>query len=91
MALTSRSSIQIRLLSIGGLLVTAGMILLGGVYPSYFTIIAILVLPAPFAFGALIFRPGLAAKWPKLGIYLAACVAVSAASWLAEFIWLSAH
>ena len=88
---SSLSSIQTRLLSIGGLLVTTGMIVLGGVYPSYFTIIAIPVIPAPFAFGALIFRPELASKWPKMGIYLAASVAVSAASWLAEFIWLSSH
>jgi hypothetical protein len=86
----SRSLMHVRLLSIGGLFVTAGMMLLA-VYPGLFTIIAIPVLPAPIAFGALIFRPELASKWPKMVIYLAACVAVSAASWLGEFIWLSSH
>jgi hypothetical protein len=86
-----RRSAQVRLISVGGLLLTAAMILLGGIYPSYFTIVAIPVLPAPFAFGALMFRPELASKWPKMGIYLAACVAISAISWLAEFVWLSSH
>jgi hypothetical protein len=76
----------IRILSLGGFLLTACMILLGGVYPSYFTIIAIPVLPAPFAFGTLLFRPALALKWPRLRVYLAASVAISAASILAEFI-----
>jgi hypothetical protein len=87
----SRSSIQIRLLSLGGLLITVAMILLGAIYPSYFTIIAILLIPAPFGFGALVFRPGLASKWPKMCIYLAGCVAVAAASLLTEFIWSSSR
>jgi hypothetical protein len=87
----SHNSIRIRLLSLGGLLVTTSMILLGAVWPSYYTIVAIPVIPAPFAFGALIYQPGLASKWPKMCIYLAACVAVAAFSWLTEFIWLSSR
>lgn len=89
--IASRSLFQTRFLAICGLLLTATMILLGGIYPSYFTIIAILVLPAPFIFGTLVFRPELASKWHKINIYLVTSVAVSAASWLAEFVWLSSH
>jgi hypothetical protein len=87
----SGNSLQVRLLSLGGLLITAAMILLGGIYPSYFTIIAIPVIPAPIAFGALIFRPELASKWHKTGIYLVVSILVSLACWLTELAWLSSH
>jgi len=87
----STSFTHVRLLSLGGLLITVAMVVLGAIWPSYFTIVAIPVTPAPLTFGAFLFRPELASKWPKVCVYLAVCVAISAASLLVEFVWLSSH
>ena len=80
-------SIYERLLLLVGFLVTGGTVLLGSM-PSYYTIIAIPIIPAPFVFLFLIFRPALMSRWNKMRIYLTACVALSAFAWGTQLIWL---
>jgi hypothetical protein len=81
------NSTRVRLLSIVGILATASGVLLVSM-PSYYTILAIPVIPAPFAFGVLIFRPTLILKWTRLRVYLTVCVVVSALAWATQFVWL---
>jgi|SRR5277367_5271566 len=81
------TSTRVRLLSFTGVVVTAPLIVLGGVWPSYYTILAILAAPAPFLFLALIFRPVLIEKWPRLRFYLLSCVAASALAWAFQLLW----
>ncbi len=77
----------VRLLSLVGFLSTASMVLLGSM-PSYYTIIAIPVIPAPFAFGTLIVRPSLIVRWARLRTYLTTCVVISALASIMQFVWL---
>lgn len=81
------SSTRVRLVSFVGFLATASVVLRGS-SPSLYTIIAIPVIPAPFTFGVLIFRPILIAKWTRLRVYLTLCVVISALAWTIQFIWL---
>jgi hypothetical protein len=81
------SATRVRLLAFVGLFATASLVLLGG-RPNLYTIIAIPVIPAPFAFGVLIFCPRRILKWTKMRIYLTACVVASALSWIIQIIWL---
>ena len=78
---------RVRWLSLVGFLSTASVVLLGSM-PSYYTIIAIPVIPAPFAFGTLIFRPRLLVRWARLHAYLTTCVVISALAWMTQFVWL---
>jgi hypothetical protein len=80
-------SARARLLAFVGLFVTVALIFLGAIWPSYYTIIAIPFIPAPFVFGVLIFRPGLASKRPRLRAYLTLCVAASALTWAFQLFW----
>ena len=82
------SSAHVRLLSSIGLISTASLLLLG-IMPNLYTIVAIPVIPAPFAFAALILRPERIEKWTKTRIYLAVCVAASALCWTIQLTWLS--
>jgi len=81
------NSTRLQLLSFVGLLATASVVLLVST-PSYYTIFAIPVIPAPFAFGVLIFRPLLIVKSTGLRVYLTGCVVISALAWTMQFIWL---
>ncbi len=85
----STKSVRMRLLLFAGLMVTASLIFLGGIWPSYFTLVALPVVPAPFLFGYLIFRPRLVSSWHKVRPYLAVCVILSAISWVSELFWLA--
>src|SRR5258708_29258428 len=80
------SSSGVRLLSFVGFLSTASVVLLGSM-PGLYTIIAIPVIPAPFNFGLLVFRPNLIANWTRLRVYLTVCVVMSALAWTIQFIW----
>lgn len=77
-----------RLLCLVGLAVTGAMICLGAVWPSYFTILAIPVLPAPFLFVAAVARPRLLTQSSRLRIYLRASVILSLLCIAEEWIWL---
>jgi hypothetical protein len=80
-------SSRVRLMAAIGLFSTASLILLG-IRPNLYTIIAIPVIPAPFVFGALIVRPRVVMNWNKTLTYLNACVVASGLSWAAQAIWL---
>jgi len=73
------NSTRIRLLAFVGFFATASLVLLG-TKQNLYTIIAIPVIPAPFAFGVLIIRPRRMLMWTKIRIYLTACVVASAFS-----------
>jgi hypothetical protein len=77
-----------RLLSLVGLVLVLGLIYLGGIWPSFFTLAAILVLPAAFVFPAAIFRPALLSNSPKLRGYLVWSAAISFLSVAYEVVWL---
>src|ERR1700742_2070868 len=76
-----------RLLNVLGFLSTSSLILLGAIWPSLFTLLAILVLPAPvfFLVATLRSRPRVAAPWMRA--YLTGSVAASGISWIVEFWW----
>ena len=61
------SSTRVRLIALLGLFTSASLVLLG-TRPNLYTIIAIPVIPAPFAFGILIFRPRRILNWTKIRI-----------------------
>ena len=85
--LGSVSSIRTRLLMVLGLLVTGGTVLLG-INPSFYTIVAIVLIPAVLAFAVLVFRPNLFRDWIKTRIYLTVCVVLSAVTWTTQAVWL---
>ena len=81
-------SARVRMLSSVGLFVTGCTVLLGSM-PSLYTIIAIPLIPAPFAFGVLIYKPGRISQWNRLRIYLTISVVISALAWATQFVWLA--
>ena len=81
-------SARVRMLSSVGLFVTGCTVLLGSM-PSLYTIIAIPLVPAPFAFGALIYKPGLISQWKRFRIYLTISVVISALAWTTQIVWLA--
>jgi hypothetical protein len=82
------SSIGIRLLCLGGALITAAVIYLGGIWPSYFTFVALVALPSPILFLIAVVRPSLVRNHRALRYYLIGCCIASALSWLVEIWWL---
>jgi hypothetical protein len=81
---------QTRLLSFFGLVAVIILILLGVGCPSYYyTTAALLALPSPFLFGALIFFPKIIGRWPRLRFYLYFCFFASVICYADEWIWLT--
>lgn len=78
---------RLRVLSMLGFVVTASLVLLGALWPSLYTIIAIPVIPALFVFGVAIFRPLLVGKRRKLHFYLNLSVLVSGVAWAFQMLW----
>src|SRR5437868_466806 len=81
------SAAKTRLLALIGL-VSAGSTVLLGLTPSYYTIVAIPLIPAPFLFGALVVQPRLLFKWARLRGYLTMAEAVSCLTWITQALWL---
>lgn len=81
------TAVRQRLLAVLGLVSTAELIFLGGIWPSAITLVALPALPAPFIFASTIVRPALASSRPKLRIYLTLCVVVSALAWAFQIWW----
>jgi hypothetical protein len=63
--------------------------LLLGIWPSVFTIAAMLVLPSIFIFGAIIIRPAIVAPSPRLRLYLTFSAILSVLCWMFQFVWLA--
>ena len=83
----SPSWLRVRALSFTGLLASAYLVYLG-LWPSFFSMGAVIVAPAVITFSVLIFRPVLFARWYALRIYLVASVVLSLLSALFELVWL---
>lgn len=79
--------LQVRALSFVGLLSTLYLIYLG-LYPSYFSIGALLVVPAALIFVICLFQPQFATRWRYLRAYLRISVGLSLLVALLELIWL---
>ena len=77
-----------RLAFVGGLVVTLALVGLGAVWPSLFSLFALVALPSTVIFLVGAFRPALIARRPKLRLYLWLCVALSIISWIVEVAWL---
>ena len=77
-----------RLLAVTGFVATLGLIVLGGIWPSLYTLLAIPALPAPFILAGAIARPTLASSRPKLRVYLTLCVVASVLAWAYQLWWL---
>jgi hypothetical protein len=75
-----------RLLSLAGLIATAGLIFLGLLSP-YYGIVALLAIPAPIIFAAAIFRPTVISQRPRLRTYLMLCVVAAAGVWVFQMVW----
>jgi hypothetical protein len=89
MLLDSTKPTQTRLLSFFGLVAAIILILLGVGCPSYYyTTAALLALPSPFLFVALIFSPKIIGRWPWLRFYLYFCFFASILCYVDELIWL---
>jgi hypothetical protein len=75
-----------RILSLAGLIATAGLIFLGLLSP-YYGIVALLAIPAPIIFVTAIFRPTVISQKPKLRMYLMFCVVAAAGVWVFQMFW----
>lgn len=69
-------------------MLTSTLLLLGFVWPSIFTLIALLALPSPILFLFGVAKPQFVDSRPLLRKYLIGCAAVSVLSWAAEIVWL---
>jgi len=85
---TSSGGIVARFLYLGGAVLTSTLLLLGFVWPSIFTLIALLALPSPILFLFGVAKPQFVDSRPLLRKYLIGCAAASVLSWAAEIIWL---
>ncbi|HXT12769.1 MAG TPA: hypothetical protein VN873_14500 [Candidatus Angelobacter sp.] len=84
----STKLIKTRAFSALGLIATATLIVLGAIWPSFFSILAILVVPAPFIFGLLLFRPKLFDSHMVMRAYSIGSVAVSMVALTTQLTWI---
>ena len=80
---------RIRIMAFLGLLTSLSMVWLG-VWPSLFTLVAIIVLPAAFLFVGVFFWPRLIAIG-GIRVYLIASAGISIVGLLFQFIWLASN
>jgi hypothetical protein len=81
------SETRLRVLSGVGFVATAAGIFLGGIWPSYYTLVAIVVLPAPSVSAFAAIRPRAVWKREKLRMYLNFCVLASGLIWAYQVHW----
>jgi hypothetical protein len=82
-------SIAVRALCLAGALLTASLLYLGGIWPSFFTLAAIAALPAPILFLVALARPPLVRNHRFLRYYLVGCSVAAGLAWAVEIWWLS--
>jgi hypothetical protein len=80
--------IWIRLLSLVGLTTTLLCIFLGAIWPSLYTIAALLILPAPFIFIAAIIKTKFFSQSRNVRVYLFFSLGISALCLMDEVSWL---
>lgn len=84
----SNGTLWPRLESVAGLILTLALVGLGAVWPSLFSLFALVALPATVIFLVGIFRPAIITHRPRVRLYLWLCVALSIVSWIVEIAWL---
>jgi hypothetical protein len=82
-------SVAIRLLFLGGSLITGSLLYLGCIWPSAFTLFAIAALPSPILFLVGVARPSFVHSHRFLKVYLVGCCVASGLAWVYEVWWLS--
>jgi len=84
-----KNPIRSRLFALIGFLITSMMILLGGVWPSIYSLVALPFLPSPFIFIFTVFKPKFMNGRLVTLIYLVLSVIASVICWISEIIWLN--
>src|ERR1041384_3171696 len=90
-ALDRFSKRDVRIVAIAGVIATLLLVRLGVLWPSPFTIAAILALPSSLIFLATAFRPALVAGRPNLQTYLWACLIGSVLCVSYQGIWMAVN
>lgn len=80
--------LRIRLLYVVGAILTTALIVLGALWPTLFSIFALLAIPAPGIFIIAAVKPHILTDMRVVRFYLWACVILSIGSWVAEILWL---
>lgn len=80
---------RVRLLSLIGFFVIAALVLLGAVWPSYYSIVAVVMVLPLLLLAAIIVRPAVLEGRSGLRLCLVIAVAISALCWVFEAIWLA--
>ena len=83
------ASVLVRLTFVAGLIATLALTGLGAIWPSLFSLFALVALPSPVLFLLGVFKPRFITERPKLRVYLWICVALSVVSWVMEIVWLA--
>ncbi len=81
--------LQTKLLYVVGAFLTTALIVLGALWPSLFSIFALLAIPAPGIFVLAIVKPQVLTELPIVRFYLWVCVILSIGSWVAQILWLT--
>ena len=84
----ANNSFAVRWLCFVGAIVTASLIWLGGMWPSAFTVVALVALPSPLLFLVAVVQPAFIQNRRVLRIYLMACCLAAIACWIYEVAWL---
>ena len=82
------NDILLRVVYLVGCIVCILMVLLGGVWPTLYTLIAVIVLPAIFIFIWAIFQPRKFLSTHRLKIYALFSVLISIAAWTYQAWWM---
>lgn len=74
---------------IAGALLTAALIFLGALWPTLFSVFAVIAIPAPGIFVIAAVKPQTVSKIRFVRFYLWVCVLLSIGSWIAQISWLA--
>ena len=85
---TGPSTTWIRAFAVFGALVTGALLYLGAIWPSVFTIAALIAIPSPILFALTVIWPGTLWKRRLVRWYLLGCSATAVISFSVESIWL---
>lgn len=81
--------LRTRLLYTAGALITTALIILGALWPTLFSVFALMVIPAPGIFVIATVKPQVLTDMRIVRFYLWVCVILSIGSWVAEILWLT--
>lgn len=79
---------RVRGWSLAGALLISAVVWLGVIWPSIFTIVAVIIAPALLLFLIGAFQPAFYEGKRGVQLYLRACLLLAAACWLVELGWL---